>query len=110
MQEAGRLLPCGMDKWVHVNCAIWSAEVYEEHSGLLGMVHTAINRGAQLVSGENGPRGGGGGGGGDRWKKKWCSTLLVQRQVHVHFVYKNVCTCTLNSILNLLYPHTCTCT
>ena len=52
MQEAGRLLPCGMDKWVHVNCAIWSAEVYEEHSGLLGMVHTAINRGAQLVSGE----------------------------------------------------------
>ena len=38
-----------MDKWVHVNCAVWSAEVYEEHSGLLGMVHTAINRGAQLV-------------------------------------------------------------
>ena len=50
LQEAGRLLPCGMDKWVHVNCAVWSAEVYEEHSGLLGMVHTAINRGAQLVS------------------------------------------------------------
>ena len=49
IQEAGRLLPCGMDKWVHVNCAVWSAEVYEEHSGLLGMVHTAINRGAQLV-------------------------------------------------------------
>ena len=52
IQEAGRLLPCGMDKWVHVNCAVWSAEVYEEHSGLLGMVHTAINRGAQLVSRE----------------------------------------------------------
>ena len=50
-QEAGRLLPCGsMDEWVHVNCALWSAEVYEEDSGLLYCVHSAIARGQRLVS------------------------------------------------------------
>lgn len=48
-QEAGRLVPCGVDEWVHVNCAVWSAEVYEEHSGILRCVHTAISRGARMV-------------------------------------------------------------
>lgn len=51
LQEAGRLLPCGVDEWIHVNCAIWSAEAYEEHSGILRCVHTAISRGIRMVSG-----------------------------------------------------------
>ena len=56
-QAAGRLLPCGgVDEWIHVNCALWSAEVYEDNSGLLYCVHTAISRGLRLV------RAGGGGG------------------------------------------------
>ena len=51
LQEAGRLLPCTVDEWVHANCAVWSAEVYEECSGVLRDVHTAISRGTRLVSG-----------------------------------------------------------
>ena len=35
---------------MHANCAVWSAEVYEECSGLLRDVHTAISRGTRLVS------------------------------------------------------------
>ncbi|KAL3310630.1 hypothetical protein Ciccas_010801 [Cichlidogyrus casuarinus] len=31
----GRLLFIGCDCWVHVNCALWSKEVYEEESGRL---------------------------------------------------------------------------
>ena len=49
VQEAGRLLPCGCGEWVHINCAIWSAEVYEELSGVLRCVHAAISRGTRLV-------------------------------------------------------------
>ena len=37
------------DDWVHVNCAIWSAEVYESEDGALKNVHTAVVRGRQLV-------------------------------------------------------------
>ena len=66
MQEAGRLLPCGVDEWVHVNCAVWSAEVYEECSGVLCAVHAAISRGKMLVSEEGGRgRGRRKGGGGE---------------------------------------------
>ena len=61
-QESGRLLPCGVGEWVHVNCAVWSAEVYEECSGVLCAVHTAISRGKLLVRGIRGEGGGGGGG------------------------------------------------
>lgn len=43
-------MPCGVDEWVHVNCAIWSAEAYEEQSGILRCVHTAISRGMRMVS------------------------------------------------------------
>ena len=56
LQEAGRLLPCGVGEWVHVNCAVWSAEVYEECSGALCAVHTAISRGKMLVRGRGGGR------------------------------------------------------
>ena len=44
------MLPCGgMDEWVHVNCALWSAEVYEDTNGYLCSVHAAIGRGLRLV-------------------------------------------------------------
>ena len=34
----GRLLPVGLGAWVHVNCAIWSAEVFEKEFGVLSAV------------------------------------------------------------------------
>lgn len=40
-----RLLYCGHNTWVHINCAIWSAEVFEEIDGSLQNVHSAISRG-----------------------------------------------------------------
>ena len=44
------MLPCGgVDDWIHINCAIWSAEAYEEGNGLVCSVHTAISRGLRLV-------------------------------------------------------------
>jgi hypothetical protein len=40
----------GQDDWVHVNCALWSAEVYEEeHDGTLQNVQTALSRGRVMV-------------------------------------------------------------
>ena len=53
LQEAGRLLYAGQDDWVHVNCALWSAEVFEEADGSLQNVHVAMVRGRQMVSGYN---------------------------------------------------------
>ena len=50
VQEAGRLLYAGQDDWVHVNCALWSAEVFEEEDGTLQNVHVAMVRGRQMVS------------------------------------------------------------
>ncbi|XP_066280543.1 histone-lysine N-methyltransferase 2A-like isoform X1 [Branchiostoma lanceolatum] len=46
--DAGRMLYAGQDDWVHANCALWSAEVYEEADGSLQNVHTAISRGRQM--------------------------------------------------------------
>ncbi|XP_062254650.1 histone-lysine N-methyltransferase 2B isoform X3 [Platichthys flesus] len=43
--DAGRLLYLGQNEWVHVNCALWSAEVYEEDNGSLLHVHSAVTRG-----------------------------------------------------------------
>lgn len=40
-----RLLYCGLNEWVHANCALWSAEVFEEIDGSLQNVHSAISRG-----------------------------------------------------------------
>ena len=48
-QEAGRLLYIGQNEWTHVNCAIWSAEVFEENDGSLKNVHAAVARGRQMV-------------------------------------------------------------
>ncbi|XP_068096949.1 histone-lysine N-methyltransferase 2A isoform X2 [Hyperolius riggenbachi] len=46
--DAGRLLYIGQDEWTHVNCALWSAEVFEEDDGSLKNVHMAVIRGKQL--------------------------------------------------------------
>ncbi|XP_070548619.1 histone-lysine N-methyltransferase 2A-like isoform X1 [Ptychodera flava] len=46
--DAGRLLYCGQDEWIHINCALWSAEVFEEVDGSLINVHPAITRGRQM--------------------------------------------------------------
>ncbi|KAI3360931.1 hypothetical protein L3Q82_013133, partial [Scortum barcoo] len=43
--EAGRLLYLGQNEWAHVNCSLWSAEVFEEENGSLLHVHSAVTRG-----------------------------------------------------------------
>ncbi|ESO01295.1 hypothetical protein HELRODRAFT_81886 [Helobdella robusta] len=48
IQDCGRLLYMGQNEWVHVNCALWSAEVYEETDGLLQKVYSAVARGRKL--------------------------------------------------------------
>ena len=48
-QESGRLLYAGQDDWVHSNCALWSAEVFEADDGCMHNVHLAMVRGRQLV-------------------------------------------------------------
>uniref|UniRef100_A0A336LN15 CSON013826 protein n=1 Tax=Culicoides sonorensis TaxID=179676 RepID=A0A336LN15_CULSO len=40
-----RFLYCGQNSWIHANCALYSAEVFEEIDGSLQNVHSAINRG-----------------------------------------------------------------
>ena len=47
--NTGRLLYAGVNEWVHVNCALWSAEVYEDDHGRLKHVHDALKRGNKLV-------------------------------------------------------------
>lgn len=41
-----RLLNCDVDRWVHLNCALWSEGVYETVSGALMNVETALGAGA----------------------------------------------------------------
>ncbi|MEQ2231889.1 hypothetical protein ILYODFUR_005268 [Ilyodon furcidens] len=45
--DAGRLLYLGQNEWAHINCCLWSAEVYEQNSALL-QVHGAVSRGRHL--------------------------------------------------------------
>lgn len=47
-QDEGRLLYMGQNEWTHVNCALWSAEVFEEGDGTLRNVHAAVARGRQM--------------------------------------------------------------
>lgn len=49
LQEGGRLLYIGQNEWTHINCALWSSEVFEDDEGSLKNVHTAVLRGKQLV-------------------------------------------------------------
>uniref|UniRef100_A0A3Q2XLP7 [histone H3]-lysine(4) N-methyltransferase n=1 Tax=Hippocampus comes TaxID=109280 RepID=A0A3Q2XLP7_HIPCM len=44
-EDAGRLLYLGQNEWAHVNCCLWSAEVFEEDNGSLLHVHSAVTRG-----------------------------------------------------------------
>ncbi|XP_058270057.1 histone-lysine N-methyltransferase 2A isoform X1 [Hemibagrus wyckioides] len=46
--ECGRLLYIGQNEWAHVNCALWSAEVFEDDDGSLKNVHMAVSRGREL--------------------------------------------------------------
>ncbi|XP_063824510.1 histone-lysine N-methyltransferase 2C-like [Ostrinia nubilalis] len=41
-----RLLNCDVDRWVHLNCALWSEGVYETVSGALMNVETALANGS----------------------------------------------------------------
>ncbi|XP_064643993.1 histone-lysine N-methyltransferase 2C-like isoform X4 [Lineus longissimus] len=41
----GRILNMDIDKWIHLNCALWSSEVYETLNGALMNVDTAVKRG-----------------------------------------------------------------
>lgn len=43
------MLYIGQNEWTHVNCALWSAEVFEDDDGSLKNVHLAVHRGKQLV-------------------------------------------------------------
>lgn len=43
------MLYIGQNEWTHVNCALWSAEVFEDDDGSLKNVHMAVIRGKQLV-------------------------------------------------------------
>lgn len=49
IQEGGRLLYIGQNEWTHINCALWSSEVFEDDEGSLKNVHMAVLRGKQLV-------------------------------------------------------------
>lgn len=43
-----RLLNLDLDLWVHLNCALWSSEVYETQAGALINVELALRRGLTL--------------------------------------------------------------
>ncbi|XP_051910013.1 histone-lysine N-methyltransferase 2C-like [Hippocampus zosterae] len=45
---AARLLNLDLDLWVHLNCALWSSEVYETQAGALINVESALRRGLTL--------------------------------------------------------------
>ena len=44
----GRLLNLDLDKWVHLNCALWSDEVYETQNGSLVNVEQALRRALEI--------------------------------------------------------------
>ncbi|XP_059056838.1 histone-lysine N-methyltransferase 2C-like [Achroia grisella] len=44
-----RLLNCDVDRWVHLNCALWSDGVYETVSGALMNVETALANGSSAT-------------------------------------------------------------
>ncbi|MEQ2205699.1 hypothetical protein XENOCAPTIV_009939, partial [Xenoophorus captivus] len=50
VRDCGRLLYIGQNEWAHVNCALWSAEVFEDDDGTLKNVHTAVLRGRQTLN------------------------------------------------------------
>lgn len=55
--SSSRLLYCGQNGWAHTNCAMWSAEVFEEIDGSLQNVHSAISRGRLIKCSKCGCKG-----------------------------------------------------
>lgn len=55
--EESRMLYCGQNVWVHANCAMWSAEVFEEIDGSLQKVHSAVSRGRLIKCSDCGQKG-----------------------------------------------------
>ena len=41
-QSCGRLMYASQNEWVHVNCALWSAEVFEKVDRCLQNVYAAL--------------------------------------------------------------------
>eukprot|EP00090_Calanus_glacialis_P000703 TRINITY_DN10472_c0_g1_i1.p1 TRINITY_DN10472_c0_g1~~TRINITY_DN10472_c0_g1_i1.p1 ORF type:complete len:2203 (+),score=428.08 TRINITY_DN10472_c0_g1_i1:62-6670(+) len=48
-QLAGRILPFRFNEWAHLNCALWSSEVYETMDGSLQNVMAAASRCRTLI-------------------------------------------------------------
>ncbi|CAL4152375.1 unnamed protein product, partial [Meganyctiphanes norvegica] len=46
--SSGRLLYLGQNEWLHVNCGLWSSEVYEEADGGMQNVYLAVSRGRMI--------------------------------------------------------------
>ncbi|CAL9683943.1 unnamed protein product [Knipowitschia caucasica] len=46
--EGGRLLYIGQNEWTHINCALWSSDVFEDDNGSLKNVHLAVLRGKEM--------------------------------------------------------------
>lgn len=44
-----RLLNFDVNKWVHLNCALWSDEVYETENGSLVNVEVALQSGLSVL-------------------------------------------------------------
>uniref|UniRef100_F6VYY7 [histone H3]-lysine(4) N-methyltransferase n=3 Tax=Ciona intestinalis TaxID=7719 RepID=F6VYY7_CIOIN len=44
-----RLLNLDVDQWIHLNCALWSAEVYETQGGALINVDLAVSHGSSVT-------------------------------------------------------------
>ena len=47
----GRMLPLGVGSYVHLNCAIWSSEVFERELGVLYQVPSAVRRSRRTICG-----------------------------------------------------------
>ena len=49
LDECGRMLPVGVDAWVHVNCAVWSSEVQQKSEGVLSSLAVAVQRAQKTI-------------------------------------------------------------
>ncbi|VDD76828.1 unnamed protein product [Mesocestoides corti] len=49
VSSAERLLCLGIDRWIHLNCALWCYEIYESVSGSLHKVDECIDRALKTV-------------------------------------------------------------
>ena len=49
VDQCGRHLPLGLGSWIHLNCAIWSSEVFEKELGVLHQVNAAVRRARRTI-------------------------------------------------------------